>query len=90
MRQRFEPTVNSASPAVEKCEPGVAEKKSASALLPATAAEARQALPSSERDRANCRLAYEIVAIGSGGAIHAFPPPPSELFIVIRRERKAA
>jgi site-specific DNA recombinase len=29
----------------------------------------------------------------SGGvtrAIHAFPPPPSELFIVIRRERKAA
>ena len=28
--------------------------------------------------------------IGSGGSIHAFPPPPSELFIVIRRERKAA
>jgi predicted acylesterase/phospholipase RssA len=27
---------------------------------------------------------------GIGGAIHAFPPPPSELFIVIRRERKAA
>jgi hypothetical protein len=26
----------------------------------------------------------------AGGAIHAFPPPPSELFIVIRRERKAA
>jgi hypothetical protein len=24
------------------------------------------------------------------GAIHAFPPPPAELFIVIRRERKAA
>jgi len=24
------------------------------------------------------------------GAIHAFPPPPSELFFVIRRERKAA
>jgi site-specific DNA recombinase len=26
----------------------------------------------------------------SGAGTHAFPPPPSELFIVIRRERKAA
>jgi hypothetical protein len=29
-------------------------------------------------------------SVGSGGAIHAFPPPPLELFIVIRRERKTA
>ena len=31
-----------------------------------------------------------IVGKRSGGAIHVFPPPPSELFIVIRRERKVA
>jgi hypothetical protein len=38
----------------------------------------------------NRSLVYKIVGKSSGGAIHAFPPPPSELFIVIRRERKAA
>jgi hypothetical protein len=32
----------------------------------------------------------EASGVRASGAIHAFPPPPSELFIVIRRERKAA
>jgi hypothetical protein len=42
------------------------------------------------RDYGEGIAAERPVFLGSGGAIHAFPPPPSELFIVIRRERKAA